>query len=153
MICLYYEQQQDDDAEEIVRLAVSGDYNFFIPCLRITYASLESLSLLLCGGETENASDPLQRVIPSSLLDESGFYNVFDLILLIENNISLVPFAEWLNRRLLQHEPVLFHTRKDRIEERSQSTTSQTLYLLRCENCLIEDSNRYSYPFFLSLSL
>ena len=147
LVCLYYEQQPDDDVEEIVRLAIDGDYNFFIPCLRITKDTLDSLSLLLRGGETESESEPLQRVLPSSLLDESGFYSVFDLILLIENNISLVPFPEWLNRRLLQREPALFHMLQDRVAEKSESTASQTLYLLRCENCLIEDSNRYSYPF------
>lgn len=151
MVCLYYEQQPDDDVEEIVRLAIDGDYNFFIPCLRITKDSLDSLSLLIRGGETESESEPLQRVIPSSLLDESGFYSVFDLILLIENNISLVSFPEWLNRRLLQREPALFHMLQDRVAEKSESSASQTLYLLRCENCLIEDSNRYSYPFSFEL--
>lgn len=138
--------------EEIARLALEGDYSFFIPSLRISKESLEVLSLLLCGGEEMGRVDPLQQVIPSSFLEESGYYDVFNLIILIENNITISSFSHWIRQSESLYRPVLFNRSHDELCINA-SHSDDTLYILKCKQCLVEDETQYSYPAFSCLSL
>lgn len=147
LICLFYEPQQDTSVEEIARLALEGDYSFFIPSLRISKESLEVLSLLLCGGEEMGRVDPLQQVIPSSFLEESGYYDVFNLIILIENNITISSFSHWIRQSESLYRPVLFNRSQDELCTNSPHP-ADTLSILKCQQCLIEDETQYSYPAF-----
>ena len=138
--------------EEIARLALEGDYSFFIPSLRISRESLDVLSLLLCGGEEVGRVDPLQQVIPSSLLEESGYYDVFNLIILIENNITISSFSHWIRQSESIDRSILFNLSQDELCSNA-SRSAETLYIMKCQQCLVEDEKPHSYPAFSGLSL